>query len=137
MPIRIYRRKGSPYYQIDVTVAGQRVRRSAQTADRALAREQAATIEVQLFRTAWHGERRGSRAFAEAVVSYLKAAPRSDNHKDRIARLLQVIGDTLLAHINQQRAIELKKELLRPDAAAGTYTRAIVMPLRAILRHAH
>lgn len=137
MPIRIYRRTGSPYYQIDVTVEGQRIRRSSQTADRALAREQAATIEAELFRIAWHGERRGARSFAEAVVSYLKAAPRSDNHKARIDRLLLAMGDISLAQVDQQKALELKTKLLRPDAAPGTYTRAIVMPLRAVLRHAH
>jgi integrase len=137
MPIRIYRRQGSPYYQIDVTVAGQRIRRSAQTADRGLAREQAATIEANLFRTAWHGERRGTRSFAEAVISYVKAAPRSKNQKAAIHRLLPLIAHLPLAHIDQQKAIELKDRLLQPNAAPGTYTRAIVMPLRAILHHAH
>jgi integrase len=137
MSIRIYRRKGSPYYQLDITVEGQRIRRSSQTADRALAREKAATIEANLFRTAWHGERRGARSFAEAVVSYLKAAPRSDNHKARINRLLLAMGDLPLAQIDQQNASELKDKLMRPDAAPGTYTRAIVMPLGAILHHAH
>jgi integrase len=137
MPIRIYRRKGSPYLQIDVTVTGQRIRTSAQTANRALAREKAATIEAELFRTAWHGERRGTRSFAEAVVSYLKAAPRSANHQARIERLMLAMGDLPLAQVNQQKAIELKDKMLRPDAAPGTYTRAIVMPLRAILHHAH
>jgi integrase len=137
MPIRIYRRKGSPYYQIDVTVDGQRVRTSAQTADRGLAREKAATLEAELFRSAWHGERRGTRSFAQAVISYLKAAPRSANQQARIKRLLAEIGDLPLRKIDQQLAIELKERMLRPDAAPGTYTRAIVMPLRAILHHAH
>jgi integrase len=137
MPIRIYRRKGSPYFQIDVTVEGQRIRRSAQTANLALAREKAATLEAELFRAAWHGERSGTRSFAEAVLSYLKAKPRSENHKDRIDRLLLAVGDLPLAQIGQAKAIELKDKMLRPDAAPGTYTRAIVMPLRAILHHAH
>src|SRR5215471_6833498 len=137
MPIRIYRRKGSPYWQIDVTVRGQRIRTSAQTADRGLAREKAAKIEGDLFRTAWHGERRGSRSFAEAVVSYVQAAPRSKNQRARIYRLLPLVGDLPLGQIDQQKAIELKAKMLRADAAPGTYTRAIVMPLRATLHHAH
>jgi integrase len=137
MPIRIYRRKGSPHLQIDVTVAGQRIRSSAQTANRALAREKAATIEAELFRAAWHGERRGTRSFAEAVESYLAAVPRSANHEDRINRLLLAVGDLPLSQVNQKKAIELKDQMLQPDAAPGTYTRAIVMPLRAILHHAH
>jgi integrase len=137
MPIRIYRRKGSPYYQIDVTVDGQRIRASAQTADRGLAREKAATVEAELFRSAWHGERRGTRSFAQAVISYLKAAPRSANQQARIKRLLSTVGDVQLRKIDQQLAIDLKDMMLDPDAAPGTYTRAIVMPLRAILHHAH
>ena len=102
-----------------------------------LAREKAATIEANLFRSAWHGERRGTRSFAEAVVSYIKSAPRSANHKARLNRLLEAMGDLPLGEINQQKAIELKDRMLAPDAAPGTYTRAIVMPLRAILHHAH
>ena len=137
MPIRIYRRESSPYWQIDVTVSGQRVRRSAQTSDRGLAREKASTIEADLFRSAWHGERRGTRSFAQAVVSYVKAAPRSPNHRAAIDRLLLALGDTQLRKIDQQTAIDLREKMLRPDAAPGTYTRAIVMPLRAILHHAH
>jgi integrase len=137
MPIRIYRRKGSPYYQLDVTVGGQRIRRSAQTTDRRLAREAAATLEAELFRARWHGERRGARSFAQAVLSYLQAAPRSANQQASIDRLLLAMGDLPLSKIDQQLAIELKGKILRPEAAPGTYTRAIVMPLRAILHHAH
>ena len=137
MPFRIYRRPNSPYLWIDVTVGKKRIRRSAETTSRALAREKATSIEAELFRAAWHGERRGVRPFAEAVVSYLQAAPRSENHKARIDRLLVAIGDIPLAQVDQQKAIELKEKMLRPDAAPGTYTRAIVMPLRALLNYAH
>src|SRR6516165_7350850 len=120
MPIRIYRRKNSPYWQIDVTVDGQRVRASAQTGDRGLAREKAATIEAELFRSAWHGERRGTRSFAQAVISYLKAAPRSANQQARIRRLLAAIGDVQLRKIDQQLAIDLKERMLQANAAPGT-----------------
>lgn len=137
MPTRIYHRKDSPYWQIDVTVGGQRIRASAQTTNRGLAREKAATLEAELFRTAWHGERRGSRSFAQAVLSYLEAAPRSANQKAAIDRLLVAMGDLPLSKVDQQKASELKAKMLRVDAAPGTYTRAIVMPLRAILHHAH
>jgi integrase len=42
-----------------------------------------------------------------------------------------------LRKIDQQLAIDLKERMLQANAAPGTYTRAIVMPLRAILHHAH
>jgi integrase len=137
MPYNLYRRPNSPYWWIDVSVGKKRIRRSSETTNKALAREKATTEEAKLFRAAWHGERRGDRPFAEAVVSYLKAEPRSPNHEARIRRLLQAMGDLPLAQVNQEKAIELKEKMLRPDTAPGTYTRAIVMPLRAVLNYAH
>jgi integrase len=137
MPIRIIRRKDRKGLYFDGKIAGQRVRGRAQSDNLALAREEATALEAEILRTAWHGQRRGTRTFAEAVVSYLEAAPHSDNHKERINRLLRAVGDIPLAKVNQEKAIELKSKMLRPHAAPGTYTRAIVMPLRAVLHYAH
>jgi integrase len=123
-------------FTITGTVAGQRIRRRAQSAVAKLAREEAATLEAEILRTAWHGQRRGVRAFATAVQSYLDAAPRSTNEQRRLNRLMQTLGDVSLAAIDQQTAIELKRRMLRSEAAPGTYVREIIMPLRAILRHA-
>ena len=53
----------------------------------------------------------------------------------RIHRLLKAMGDIPLSDANQEKALELKRKLLRPDAAPGTYTRAIIMPMRAILNY--
>jgi hypothetical protein len=66
------------------------------------------------------------------ALSYVEAGPRSANHKARIHRLLKAMGDTPLSHANPERALELKRKLLGPDAAPGTYIRAIIMPMRAI-----
>lgn len=71
------------------------------------------------------------------MTSYLDAAPRSRSTKDRVLRLLMAIGKKQLREINQGEVIRLKKNLLRPDATAATYARSIVVPLRAILRHAY
>ena len=138
MPLNVIRRKDrDEALTITGTVAGQRIRRRAQSNSLALAREEAAAIEAEILRTAWHGERRGARSFAAAVNSYLETAPRSANHKARLHRLLKATGDIPLSEANQAKAIELKRIMLRPDAAPGTYTRAIVMPMRAVLWHAH
>ena len=137
MPIHIIRRKDREGLYFDGKVAGRRIRGRAQSNNLALAREEASALEAEILRTVWHGERRGTRAFAEAVLSYLEAEPRSQNHKDRINRLLRATGDIPLAAVNQEKAIELKRKMLRPDAAPGTYTRAIVMPMRAVLHYAH
>jgi integrase len=137
MPIRIIRRKDREGLYFDGKVAGKRIRGRAQSNNLALAREEAAALEAEILRTAWHGERRGTRTFAEAVLSYLEAEPRSENHNAGINRLLRAVGNVPLAAVNQEKAIELKRKMLRPDAAPGTYTRAIVMPMRAVLHYAH
>lgn len=137
MPLKIIHRRDRGTLTISGTVAGQRVRRRAQSNSLALAREEAATIEAAILRSAWHGERRGARSFAEAALSYLEAEPRSENHKARIHRLLRAMGDIPLAAANQEMAVVLKRKMLQPDHAPGTYMRGVVMPMRAILRHAH
>ncbi len=137
MPLRITRRPSTGSLTIVGTVSGQRIRRRAQSDDPRLAREEAAALEAEILRSAWHGERRGARSFAEAVISYLEASPRSENHKARLHRLLRAIGDVPLGEVDQQKAIELKQHMLRPEAAPGTYTRAIVMPIRAVMHYAH
>ena len=51
--------------------------------------------------------------------------------------LLLAIGKKDLREINQAEVIRLKKKLLRPDPTPATYARSIIVPLRAILRHAY
>lgn len=136
MPLRIIRRKSTGALTISGTVGDQRIRRRAQSNDLGLAREEAAALEADLLRTAWHGERRGTRSFPEAARSYLDAAPRSENQQARVARLLRVIGDTRLGTIDQQTAIRLRERMMRPGASARAYSDAVLMPMRAILHHA-
>src|SRR5215475_9238227 len=118
-------------------VAGHRIRKRAESDDPKLAEEEAAAIEAELLRTRWHGERRGSRTFAEAVTSYLEAAPRSESTKARVRRLLLALGTTTLGEIDQGSISRLRPKVLRHDATSATVERGIIVPLRAILRHAH
>ena len=137
MPLTVVRRKSTGALTITGTVAGTRVRRRAQTDDAKLATEEAAALEAEILRTAWHGERRGYRTFSEAVTSYLGAGPRSEHTKDYVRRILVALGsDTRLGQVDQDVAIRLRRLLLKPDAKPATYLRQIVTPLRAILRHA-
>ena len=135
MPLTVVRRKSTGALTITGTVAGTRVRRRAQSDDPKLAAEEAATIETDLLRTAWHGERHGSRTFAEAALSSIEAEPRSANTKARVRRLLVALGTVTLAEVDQDTAIKLGRAL-RPGAKPATYLREVVVPLRAILRHA-
>ncbi len=136
MALTITRRRSTGALTISGTVAGQRVRRRAQSDDSKLAAEEAAALEAEILRTAWHGERRGTRAFAEAVTSYIEAAPRSEHTRSYVRRILLALGsEARLGQIDQDTATKLRRILL-PDAKPSTYLRQIVTPLRAVLRHA-
>ena len=139
MPLRVIKRPDRTGLWIQGRIEGypKRIRKRAQSDRQKLAREEAAALEAQILRTLWHGERRGTRSFAEAVLSYLDAEPRSANHRKRLNRLLTALGDITLAAIDQDKANQLKRKMLRPDASPGAYRDAIVMPLRAVLNYAH
>src|SRR5215472_12828037 len=120
MPLTVVRRKSTGTVTITGTVAGTRVRRRAQSDNPKLAAEEAAALEASLLRTAWHGERRGSRSFAEAVTSYLEAATRTEGTKARVRRLLLALGTTTLREIDQGTIASLRSKMLRPAAASAT-----------------
>src|SRR5437763_17117760 len=112
MPLTVTRRASTGALTISGTVAGTRIRRRAASNDAKLAAEEAAALEADLLRTAWHGERRGSRSFAEAALSYLEAAPRSEHTKDYVRRMLLALGgDTRLGQVDQDAATRLRRML--------------------------
>jgi integrase len=138
MPLRIVRRKSTGALTISGSVGGIRVQRRAASDDPKLAAEEAATLEVEILRGQWHGERRGGRTFAEAALSYLAAAERSESTKARVRRLVVAIGkDVKLRDVDQDMVVRLRSSMLRPSASPSTVERGIIVPLRAILRHAH
>src|ERR1700730_12078358 len=117
MPLTVTRRASTGALTISGTVAGTRIRQRAASNDAKITAEEAATLEAALLRTAWHGERRGSRTFAEAVTSYLEAAPRSESTKARVRRLLLTLGpETRLSQVDQDAAIRLRRTVLRANA---------------------
>lgn len=118
-------------------VAGLRIRRRAQSTARALAAEEAKRLEAELLRDAWHGERRGNRAFSEAILSYLAAGSRSTGDKRRLDRILTALGDVKLGAINQSAIDRCRQKMLAPDASPATVRRGIIVPLRAVMLHAN
>jgi integrase len=136
MPLIITRRRSTAALTISGTVAGQRVQRRAQSDNLALAREEAAALEISILRTEWHGERRGARSLDEAIVSDLEAEPRSEHTKAALRRIRAALGPISLGQIDQETASRLRRTILRADAKPATYAREIVTPLRALLRHA-
>jgi integrase len=114
-----------------------RVRTRAETDRVDLAREQAAAVEANILRTAWHGERRGTRSFAEAVASYLKAEARAEGDKQRLRRIMLALGDVSLSSVGQEAVDNVRAKILKPDASPATVLRGVIMPIRVVLRHAH
>lgn len=137
MSLRVSRRKESGSLTIIGTVAGQRIRRRAASDNISLAREEAAALEAQILRSEWHGERRGTRSFAEAVISYLDIAPRAIGDKRRLGRILLALGDISLTSIDQESIDRVRQHILSPSASPGTVRRGIIVPIRAVLLHAH
>ena len=143
MPLKVVRRKDTGTLQISGTLkypdgSVEHIRRRAASDDLRLAREEASALEAKLLRDAWHGERRGSRTFAEAVISYFNTAPRAPGTKRRVNRILHALGGDLpLRRITQETVDELRAAVLRTDASQSTVRRTIVTPLRAVLRHAN
>lgn len=142
MPLKVSRRKDTGALTIDGTIeypdgTRVRVRRRAQSDSLALAREEAATIEAQLLRDAWHGERRGVRSFAEAVLSYLGSKPTSQTRKLTMGRLVRAIGRQPLSAIDQDTLTRLRGSVTRPASGDRTFAAQIVEPVSAVLNHAH
>lgn len=135
--LRVIARKDTGSLTIVGTVNGQRIRKRAETNDRKLADEEASAIEAEILRTAWHGERRGTRTFGEAVISYIEAEARPNGTKRLLNRLLRAVGDVPLAAINQTTIGKVRRIMLRTDASPATIRRGIIVPLRAVMRHAH
>lgn len=142
MPLKVRRRKDTGALTISGTVklpdgTGRRIRTRAASDDRRLADEEARALEARILRDAWHGERRGARSFGEAVIAYLEAEPRSAGTHRRLTRLLRAVGDVPLSAITQEVAVRARQAMLATDAAPATIRRGVIVPLRAVLLHAH
>jgi integrase len=137
MPLYVRAIKGREGLWISGTVSGVRVRQRAESNNPKLAREEAAIIEADILRSAWHGKRPGIHTLGQAVLSYLSAEPRAESEKARINRLLRAAGDVPLHSLDQEAADRLRDTMLRPNPAPGTVMREVITPLKAILLHAH
>jgi len=142
MPLKVITRKDTGALTIDGVVrfpdgTKERVRQRAQSDDRKLAEEEAATLEATMLRNAWHGERRGTRPFSEAVDSYLRADKRRTATVRRLIRIMRALGDLTLAAVDQEAIDRVRDVALRPSPSPATVRAEIVTPIRAVLNHAH
>ena len=141
MPRHVIRRPGRGTLQITGIVRlpdGRRiqVRRRAGSSRIQLAQEEAAAIEAQILRDAYHGERRGSRTYAEALESYLNAAPRGRPDQQQHTRILRVLGDIALREVNQEAVNKVRRLILRPEASPATILRGVISPILSVLNYA-
>ena len=135
MPLKLHRRGGSGPWQIVGTVAGQRIRQSARTADRRLAEEARAELEASLYRGAVFGAR-AVITWDHAANSYVDAAPRSASEHARLLRLHDHLTGKRLSDINQALVDRIIQKRCRPNAQPATKLREVITPIRAVLAHA-
>jgi integrase len=134
--LKIVNRPDTGSLEIRGTVAGVRIRRRPQSDNRRLAAEEAATIEADLLKTAWHGERRGARSFAAAVDSYLEADNRPRQTKRLLLRIMDALGDVKLADIDQDMITRVRHKMLGADVGPATIARSLIVPIRAVMIYA-
>lgn len=142
MPLKVIIRKDTGALTIDGWItfsdgSRERIRQRAQSDDRKLAEEEAASLEARKLRDAWHGERRGARPFSQAVESYLRADNRRAATIKRLIRIMRALGDPNLAAVNQEAIDRVRDMALRPNASPATVRAEIITPIRAVLNHAH
>lgn len=113
------------------TVAGQRVRKSLGTRDKATADELKAQYEAKLWKRHTYGEE-AVRTFEEAALSYLQQGGEG-RFLPKILKYLKgrAVGSIKPAEIRQM-AISIY-----PAAAPRTRNRQAVAPARAVVNHAH
>lgn len=127
--------------QIDIWVRlpdgrRKRIRRAPTATTPKGQKEEAARLQTRFIDAAIHGEPRGGRSFAEAVIAYLDFEERGTGDVERLKRISAALGDIKLRDINQERLAELRKALLRPGHKVSTFNRGIITPVRAVMMFA-
>lgn len=137
MPLKLTRRRGSPFWWITGTVGGRRIRESTGTEQRAIAEEVRATREAAAIRRAIVGAA-PRVTFAQAAVSYFEhAGPHSAGTLARLHRILRHLGPKVTCDdVDQARLDAACTALLRKGATAPTRLREVITPARAVLNHA-
>lgn len=133
----IYRREGSPQWWVRFSVAGVKVRKSAGTADRALAEAFERREYERVFRLRRLDER-GAHTFGEASARWLTETRKRSRDKDEaiLAWFDEHLRNEALDTIDRDAIDELRGLLADEGRALATVDRYMAL-LRAILRKAH
>ena len=134
----LYRQPKSPYWWVRIQVAGTKIRRSTQTADRAAAEEFEQLERERLWRLSKLGDG-GATAFKDAAARWLNETTKRSKHKDEL--LLDwfcgqpELADAPLSAIDVDAIQELRQLLADEGKAPATIDRYMAV-LRAILKKA-
>ena len=128
MPIKIYKRGGTWHYR--GSVAGQRLRGSCKTTDKAVAARQIAEIETRQWKCSFDGPE-AVLTFAQAAIMY-RAAGKSTRF---LSKIEDHFKDTLVKDIKpgmiRQMAIDLY-----PGCSGAGMNRMGIVPAQAVINHA-
>jgi integrase len=131
MPLITTKRKGSPFFQITGTVAGERIRQSAGTADKGQAEEEAARLEREIRQRRIYGPP-AVATFAQAVNLYI-----DDGGEARFLKpLVRVLGRRRLSDLTPGLIRSTARKLL-PHASPSTWNRQVITPAGAVINNAH
>lgn len=132
----VYKRKGSPHWWINISVAGRKTRRTSGTADRQKAIEYEQAERDRLWRVHKLGDRSAIR-FIEAAAEWLESIPEKSRPKELsvVGRLKEEIGEESIGSIDRAAVIEIRN-LLKADGKANATVDRHLAILRAILRKA-
>src|SRR5580704_1530212 len=108
MPLKLYRKRGSPNWYIRGTVRGITVDESSKVASKPDAETIRARREWECLQSSIFG-RKATRTFLEAAVAYMEAG----GERRFLAPLIKHFGTTPLANIDQT-AIDRAAKLLYP-----------------------
>lgn len=130
MPLKIKWRRGVAY--LYGTVDGKRIRRSLGTSDPKTAEELKAFHETKLRRAAIYGPE-SEATFAEAYLLYNKLGK---NERGLLGPIVKSIGRLRLRDVTPARVKDLAQKLY-PNAKPQTWNRHVIVPVSAVINHAH
>lgn len=128
MPLKLYARGKVWHYR--GTVAGNRLRGSCKTTDKAVAARQVAEIEAREWKCSFDGPQ-AVLTFAQAASLY-RAAGRFDPN---LARIEDYFRNTLVKDINAGRIRQMAIELF-PHYSGSSKNRVAICPAQAVINHA-
>jgi integrase len=130
MPLRLYRRVGSPNWYLRGTLRGISIRESCQTHDRKVAEEIRAKREWEILQRSVHGIK-AAGTFLGAVAIYLE----NGGEARFLQPLIDHFGSMPAAKIDQE-ATDTAATKIYPGLAPATLDRQLYTPLAAVINMA-